>query len=83
MRTSRNMAVFDPAFPGASPFKVTRPEHGVPLLRALRSHARPNDTLVYFVIENRDDVAEMFVDAGATLRLETLRMTASLPLPRR
>lgn len=74
-------AVFDPAFPGAYPFRVARPGHALLLLRALRPHARPEDATLSVVVEDRHDVADALIAAGASLRLEILRMNGALPPP--
>lgn len=74
-------AVFDPAFPGAFPFRAARADLALVLLRALRPHARSEDASLSVVIEDRPDLAEALLAAGASLRVDTLRMTAALPPP--
>jgi GNAT superfamily N-acetyltransferase len=76
------VASFDPSFPGINPFRVTRPDLAMHLLAALRPHARPNDDLVHAVVENRPDIGEALLSAGASLRLTSLRMNGPLPIPR-
>jgi len=78
--TIAGVACFDPTFPGVHPFRVARADLALPMLAALRSHARAGDDLVHVVVENRTDVADALLAAGATLRLTTLRMNGSLPL---
>lgn len=71
-------AVFDPAFPGAHPFRVVRPEVALPLLAALRRHARPEHAHVNVVIEGQPDVADLLLERGAQLRHDIVHMTAPL-----
>jgi ribosomal protein S18 acetylase RimI-like enzyme len=73
--------VFDPSYPGAYPFRVTRPELAFELLRAVRPHARSSDDVVNMVIEDQPDVADALMAAGATLRLEIVHMKGPLPAP--
>ncbi len=72
--------VFDPSFPGAYPFKVVRAELALPLLRALRPHARPEHDIINLVAENRSDIADVITAAGGVVRVTTLRMNGALPL---
>lgn len=71
-------AIFDPAFPGAYPFKARSPELAIALLHALRPHARPTDDAVSVVIEDQPAIADALVALGATVRLETMHMRAPL-----
>jgi GNAT superfamily N-acetyltransferase len=71
-------AIFDPAFPGAYPFKANEPAFALPLLRALRPHARAEHAFVNVVVEARPDVAAALLAAGATVRLETVHMRGDL-----
>jgi GNAT superfamily N-acetyltransferase len=71
-------AVFDPAFPGANPFCVTRPELAFVMLRALRAHADPSHELLHFVVEGHPDVADAVLAAGATLKLDIVNMSGPL-----
>ena len=79
--TVSGVACFDPTFPGVHPFRVARADLAIPMLAALRPHARPSDERVHVVVENRNDIADTLLAAGATLRLTTLRMNATLPMP--
>lgn len=79
--TIAGVGCFDPTFPGVNPFRVARADLALPMLAALRPHARAGDDLVHVVVENRTDVADALLAVGATLRLTTLRMSASLPVP--
>jgi GNAT superfamily N-acetyltransferase len=72
-------AIFHPDFPGASPFRVARPELALVLLRALRPHARPEDAKLGIVTENQPDVAEALLAAGARLKLDIVHLKGPLP----
>lgn len=67
-------AVFDPHFPGAPVFRVTRPEHAVDLLRALRPHALPSFDFVGVKIEDQPAVADALLALGARVRLRIIHM---------
>jgi hypothetical protein len=68
--------VFDPMFPGAYPFRVSRPDLALVLLDALRPYARKADTVVNIVVEGQPDVADALVAAGATVRLDCVHMSS-------
>lgn len=72
-------AIFDPSFPGAYPFYVSRPVLAFVLLKALRPHARPTDDTLAVVLENNATVAEALIASGAVLRFEIVHMRAPLP----
>ena len=72
------IALFDPKFPGAFPFRASRVELAIALLRAIRPHA-PSDGNVHLTIENEPEVTDALVAMGATVRLEILHMRGSLP----
>lgn len=72
-------AVFHPEFPGAYPFRVTRPELSFKLLAALGPYARPQDEIVNVVVEDSPLVADALIAAGATVRLESIHMKGQLP----
>ncbi len=71
-------AVFDPRFPGASPFRAARPELAVALLGALRPHARPEDTFLNVTIEDQPNIAEALIALGARVRHEMVHMAGAL-----
>ena len=71
--------IFHPDFPGASPFRVARPELALVLLRALRPHARPADVRLGLMTENQPEVADALIAAGATVKLEAIHMKGPLP----
>jgi ribosomal protein S18 acetylase RimI-like enzyme len=70
--------VFAPHFPGAYPFRVARPALACRLLRAIHPYARPRDMFIHVVVENQPEVADALLRAGATLRLDFIRMAGSL-----
>ncbi|HEY8074283.1 MAG TPA: GNAT family N-acetyltransferase [Labilithrix sp.] len=72
-------AVFDPAFPGAYPFRVTKPEDAFALLAAIRPFARAEHDYTAVVVEGDPALADHLLAAGGTLRLETLRMSGPVP----
>jgi hypothetical protein len=69
-------AVFDPALPGATPFRVVRPALAAPLLASLRKHARHDHLQI--VVENHDALADALIAAGATVRLRLLHYSGPL-----
>jgi GNAT superfamily N-acetyltransferase len=71
-------AIFDPAFPGASPFRVRTPDLARALLAGIRLHARPEHDSVAVHVEGDPALAKALTDAGATTRLRMLRMEGSL-----
>jgi hypothetical protein len=71
-------AAFDPKFPGAYPFRVTRPPYAGTLLAALRPHARVGDRVIQLVVENDHALARSLVVAGATVKLEMLHFSGPL-----
>jgi ribosomal protein S18 acetylase RimI-like enzyme len=72
-------ACFDPAFPGAFPFRVARPALAGALLRTLAPHARPGDLELQLVIEDDDALTEALLAAGAQVRLRLLHYAGPLP----
>lgn len=71
--------VFDPAFPGAYPFRAARPELAFALLRAIRSHARPADLHLKVVCEGQPAIAEALLAAGARVVHDIVHMKGALP----
>ena len=71
-------AAFDPAFPGAFPFRVQKPEHAGLLLRAMRAHALSEHDWVQLVIENHAELIELLRAAGASTHLEFVHYRGDL-----
>jgi GNAT superfamily N-acetyltransferase len=78
-REPAGVACFDPAFPGAFPFAVARPALAGALLRAVRPHARPDDTQVNLVVEHHDELVGALIAAGAEVRLRLIHYIGPLP----
>jgi GNAT superfamily N-acetyltransferase len=78
-RNLLGIAIFHPHFPGAYPFRVTRPELAIPLLRSIRPYARASDSFINIMVEGQPDVADALVAAGAVVRLEMVHMKGPLP----
>ncbi|MEO7736420.1 MAG: GNAT family N-acetyltransferase [Kofleriaceae bacterium] len=72
-------ACFDPAFPGAFPFRVARPTLARALLHALAPYARPGDLDLQVVIEDDDALTEALIAAGAEVRHRLLHYAGPLP----
>lgn len=72
------LAIFDPAFPGAYPFRAARPELAFALLASLRPHARPADTVINVFVEGQPAIADGLVAAGAVVKLDVLHMRGTL-----
>ncbi|MFO0574688.1 MAG: GNAT family N-acetyltransferase [Polyangia bacterium] len=73
------VAIFDPHFPGAFPFRARRPALAQPLLAVMRPHARPGDPEVHLVIEADDTLAEHLLRAGAIVKLRFDHYGGALP----
>lgn len=72
-------ARFDPDFPGAFPFRVAHVALALPLLEAIRPHARPKPGWIQLVIENNEACAELLRKLGAKLKFEILHMRGAIP----
>lgn len=73
---SIGLAVFDPRFPGAFPFRVTELDAVTPLLTAMRPHVQHDH--VNLVAEDDERLAALLVRAGATVREEILHLEGAL-----
>jgi ribosomal protein S18 acetylase RimI-like enzyme len=73
-------AVFNPAFPGAYPFRVAQPVYCAALLGGMRAHALPQHDWVGMFIENDTAAVAALVAAGATVRLEALHYQGAVGL---
>jgi GNAT superfamily N-acetyltransferase len=72
------LAVFEPAFPGAHPFRAPTPAHALSLLRALRPFALPEHDHVNFLLEDDAALANALRGSGAILRFEILQMNGPI-----
>jgi GNAT superfamily N-acetyltransferase len=73
------VAIFVPAFPGASPFRVSRPELAANLLAGLRPHALPSLSHMQVVVENDAELTRLLVERGAIVRFEMVHMKGVVP----
>jgi GNAT superfamily N-acetyltransferase len=73
------VAIFDPEFPGAFPFRVRAPGYVGALLAALRPLARPEHDVVNVVIEDDEPLAQALLAAGATERLRFVHYDGPVP----
>ncbi len=71
--------VFDPAFPGAYPFRAARPDLAFALLRAVKPHARPTHSYVKVVCEGQPAIADALIAVGATVVHDIVHMKGALP----
>jgi len=77
-RAPLGAAAFDPAFPGALPFRVLRAEYAPALLRALRGHALPELDWVQLVLEDDPALVSLLKAAGASVYLEFVQYCGAL-----
>lgn len=73
------VAAFDPAFPGAFPFRAERATLARPLLEAMRAHARAEHDFVRVVVEADAPLAFALRDAGAETLVEMFHLRGALP----
>lgn len=66
------VALFDPGFPGASPFRVLHRSLVGTLLAGLKAQAQPQEEQLGLFIENDAEAVAVLVAAGAIVRLEAL-----------
>lgn len=72
-------ACFDPAFPGAFPFRVAGAMELRPLLEAMRPLALPGQERVRVVIDDGDALVELLAAAGAEVTMRLLHLQGTLP----
>jgi GNAT superfamily N-acetyltransferase len=72
-------ARFNPAFPGAFPFRVESTDDTHDLLAALQPHARAGDAYLQLVVEDDERTAAMLLGAGATEIAEIVHLRGDLP----
>lgn len=73
------LACFNPAFPGAFPFRVAHPSYARALLDAMKPHALPEHDSVGIVVEDDAALKQVMVDAGARIRFELFHMSGPIP----
>jgi ribosomal protein S18 acetylase RimI-like enzyme len=71
-------AIFHPHFPGAYPFRISDASLALEFLKSLCVFANPEPHFVNLVIEGQPQVADVFLRAGATLRLDIVHLTGAL-----
>jgi hypothetical protein len=74
------VAIFDPDFPGAFPFRVRSLALCRTLLAALRPHARPEHDFVNLVIEDDEPLAQGLLAEGATERFRFVHYDGAVPI---
>jgi ribosomal protein S18 acetylase RimI-like enzyme len=74
----RGVAVFDPAFRGAFPFRVLDPALGPAAVELLRALAPPGSPHVQCGVEDDDALRDRLLAAGAQVHLEILHMRGPL-----
>jgi ribosomal protein S18 acetylase RimI-like enzyme len=72
------VACFDPAFPGAFPFRARDVAVARALLEACRPHKRPELAHMGVVVEDHPELVTALLDHGAELRLEILHYEGPL-----
>jgi GNAT superfamily N-acetyltransferase len=72
------VAVFNPVFPGAFPFRVVAPHYGPALAQGLRPLCPPGSAYLQVVIENDDASCEALLQLGARRHRELLHMRGAL-----
>lgn len=72
------VAVFDPSFPGAFPFRVIEPELGPATLELLRALAPAGSPYVQVGIEDDPPLRDVLLVHGAQMHLEILHMRGRL-----
>lgn len=72
------VAMFDPAYPGAFPFRVARPDLARPLLEAMRAWARPEHDHVGLTVEDDPALDATLRAAGAQVRFELVYMEGEI-----
>ena len=76
-QTPLGLAVFDPKFPGAFPFRVKSLDAVTPLLEAMRQLV-PTDEFVNLVAEDDEQLVALLLEVGASLRHEIVHLAGAL-----
>jgi hypothetical protein len=77
--TPLGFLAFDPSFPGASPFRVRRPEHARALLESIRAHALPELGHMLLFVEGDPALEAVLTAAGGRPAMRVLRMEGDVP----
>jgi ribosomal protein S18 acetylase RimI-like enzyme len=72
------LAVFDPRFPGAFPFRLDHPRLLPPIIRYFRRRAPPRAQWVQLVAEDDPTLTETLLAMGATVAVHYVHMRGSL-----
>ena len=72
--------VFDPKFPGASPFAVPNPKFARTLLTKMKEHALPSHDHLYVFAENDPALAAALENAGSRAAMRVLRMEGNIAI---
>ena len=72
------IAVFDPSFPGAFPFRVAEPDMARALLEGIRPSAHPDFDYVRVVVEDDASLTDLLIHEGATVFLHVTHMEGEL-----
>jgi GNAT superfamily N-acetyltransferase len=72
------LAVFDPDFPGAFPFRLAHAALVRPLLEGIRLKARADLDYVRIVVEDHEELSALLIGAGADVVLHALHMQGDL-----
>ena len=73
------LAIFDPGFPGAFPFRVRRVSLVRPLLELMRPFARPEHDHVHVTVEDDAALQQFLVEQGATMKMEIDHYMGTIP----
>lgn len=73
------LAAFDPAYPGAFPFRVKELGFARALLESMRPHALPGAEWTGVVVENDEALAKLLRAHGASVRMDIDHYTGELP----
>lgn len=72
------LSAYDPAYPGAFPFRVKEPRLARALLEAMKPHALPGAEWTGVVVENDEALSKLLCSHGASLRMDIDHYTGAL-----
>ena len=76
--TEQGLAVFDPNFPGAYPFRAFAPGAARAILEHLAQHRRPEHSDLQLVIEDDAELTALLAQAGARQLFEVVHMAGDI-----